>query len=129
MFYETASFLLSAYLTVPFAVDCWQICTSSHVDTLFSYIPPNNMWDEGKQSTPPQLFQNVPTFKSLRHSQTGSFAIAWQLYLFLELSNSLQKAARVAVNPELLSITFIKKQHFNCHDLLLQCLQDGWCHP
>ena len=32
MFYETAPFLLAAYLTVPFAADCWQGCTAPGVD-------------------------------------------------------------------------------------------------
>ena len=56
------------------------------------------MWNEGKGTTPAQLFQNVSTFKPLWHSQTGSFTNAWQLhsYLFLELSNTLQKAPRNA---------------------------------
>lgn len=59
--------------------------------------PPNNVWDEGKGTTPAQLFPNVSTFKSLWHSLTGSFTNARQLQscLFLELSNTLQEAQRM----------------------------------
>lgn len=73
--------------------------------------PPNNTWDGGKGTIPAQLFQNVSTFKSLWHSQTGSFTNAWQLhsYLFLELSNTLQKAARNAKKPRTTMCHFLKK--------------------
>lgn len=83
--------------------------------TCSSLASPQTNWGI-KEKNVLQFFQNVSTFKSLWHSQTGFFAIAWQLYLFLDLSNTLQKAARDAIKPRLLYITFIKKQHFNCHD-------------
>jgi len=102
MFHETASFLLAAYLTVPFVWIAGR-AVLHHVWTLALLLhPPNDMWDEGKGTTTAQLFQNVCTFKSLWHSRTGSFTNAWQLhsYLFLELSNTLQKAARNAKNQD-----------------------------
>lgn len=75
----------------------WAVLHHARTHALLSH-PPSSTWDGRKGTIPAQLFQNVSTFKSLWHSQTGSFTNAWQLhsYLFLELSNTLQKAARSA---------------------------------
>lgn len=74
---------------------------------LFSHPPKQHVgWRKNNYSSSTfftaQLFQNVSTFKYLWHSQTGSFTNAWQLhsYLFLVLSNTLQKAAKNAKHQD-----------------------------
>lgn len=124
MFYETAPFLLAAYLTVPSAADCWQGCTASCMDMRFALASPQTTRGV-KEKVLLQLnfFKMHLTFKCLWHSQTGSFTNAWQLhsYLFLGLSNTLQKAVRSAKKQDYhVSLSF-KKQRLSCHVLLLYC--------